>query len=89
MIIAKDKRGKKRELTGKVVSDKMDKTITVLVERLVKHQFYKKYVKRHAKFTAHDENNTCGIGDTVIIIESKPLSKNKRWRVNKIIEKAV
>jgi len=82
-------RAKKRELRGTVVSDKMDKTATVLVERLVKHRLYKKYVRRRAKFAAHDETNACRIGDKVLISESRPLSKNKKWRISKIIEKVV
>jgi small subunit ribosomal protein S17 len=82
-------RGNKRQVVGSVVSDKMDKSIVVLTERLVKHSLYKKYIKRRAKFTAHDENNECKIGDKVLITESRPLSKNKRWRLTKIIEKAV
>jgi small subunit ribosomal protein S17 len=82
-------RGSKRQLFGTVVSDKMDKTVTVLVERLVKHRLYKKYVRRRAKFAAHDAENTCRIGDKVVITESRPLSRQKRWRVSKIVEKAV
>ena len=78
-----------RTMQGRVVSDKMDKTVVVRVDRLVKHSVYKKYIKRRAKFTAHDENNECKVGDTVMITESRPLSKNKRWRLTKIIEKAV
>lgn len=74
---------------GTVTSDKMDKTVVVLVERIVKHKLYKKFVKRHAKFAAHDEANECKIGDKVMIIESRPLSKTKRYRVSKIVEKAV
>ena len=83
------KRGTKSQVVGSVVSDKMDKSIVVLAERLVKHSLYKKYIKRRAKFIAHDENNECKIGDKVLITESRPLSKNKRWRLTKIIEKAV
>ena len=82
-------RGNKRQMTGTVVSDKMDKTVVVQVERLVKHPMYKKYIRRWAKFMAHDEANTCGIGDKVVITESRPLSKNKQWRVSKVVEKAV
>ena len=82
-------RGNRRQLHGTVKSDKMDKTVVVLVERLVKHKLYKKYIKRHTKFSAHDENNECGIGDKVLITESRPLSKTKKFRVSKIIEKAV
>ncbi len=71
------------------MSNKMDKTVTVQVERLVRHSVYKKYVRRRARYAAHDENNTCGIGDRVMITESRPLSKRKRWRVSQVIEKAV
>ena len=81
--------GKKRQMFGIVVSNKMDKTVVVLVERLVKHRLYKKYIKRRATFAAHDQNNDCKIGDKVMITESRPLSRTKRWRVSKIVEKAV
>ncbi|MDU2065021.1 MAG: 30S ribosomal protein S17 [Sporomusaceae bacterium] len=73
---------------GKVVSDKMDKTVVVAVERLVQHALYKKSVKQTVKFKAHDENNESHIGDTVKIMETRPLSKDKRWRVVEILEKA-
>ena len=73
---------------GKVVSDKMDKTITVAIEDHVKHPLYGKIVKRTVKFKAHDENNECGIGDTVKIMETRHLSKDKNWRLVEIIEKA-
>ena len=73
---------------GKVVSDKMDKTVVVAVADRVQHPLYKKTVKRTYKLKAHDENNTCGIGDTVRVMETRPLSKDKRWRVVEIIEKA-
>ena len=76
-------------MVGTVTSNKMDKTVIVLVERLVKSNLYHKYIRRRSKFAAHDEGNACQIGDKVIITESKPLSRSKRWRVNKIIEKAV
>lgn len=76
-------------MVGTVVSDKMDKTVVVVVERLVKHRLYHKYIKRRAKFAAHDEANSCQVGDKVMITESRPLSKTKKWRVSKIIEKAV
>ncbi|MGD8343294.1 MAG: 30S ribosomal protein S17 [Desulfobacterales bacterium] len=79
----------KRQLVGTVVSNKMDKTVVVLVERLVKHKFYHKYIRRRAKFAAHDQNNTCQIGDKVILTECRPLSRLKRWRVSKIVKKAV
>ena len=74
--------------TGKVVSNKMDKTIVVAVERKVQHELYKKGMKQTIKFKAHDENNECGIGDKVQIMETRPLSKEKRWRVVTILEKA-
>jgi small subunit ribosomal protein S17 len=73
---------------GLVTSDKMDKTITVAVERKVKHPFYGKFLKKTTKFHAHDETNSCGIGDTVRIMETRPLSKTKRWRLVEVIEKA-
>lgn len=74
---------------GKVVSDKMDKTIVVAVETFVKHPLYNKRVKRTVKFKAHDEENTCGMGDKVKIMETRPLSKDKRWRLVEIVEKAL
>ncbi len=73
--------------TGIVISDKMDKTIVVNVERQYKHPLYKKIVRRHKKFKAHDENNDCNVGDTVLIVESKPISKDKKWVLSKIIER--
>ena len=82
-------RGTKRQMTGTVVSNKADKTVTVLVERLVKHKMYHKIMKRRSKFAAHDDRNDCQIGDKVLISESRPLSKSKRWRVIEIVEKAV
>jgi small subunit ribosomal protein S17 len=82
-------RGIKREVSGTVVSNKMDKTVVVQVERLVKHPMYKKYIRRRNKFRAHDKDNVCQIGDRVTIIETRPLSKTKRWRVSQIVEKAV
>jgi small subunit ribosomal protein S17 len=82
-------RGIKRQMVGTVVSNKADKTVTVQVERLVKHRTYHKIMRRHTKFAAHDERNDCQIGDKVMISESRPLSKLKRWRVVKIVEKAV
>lgn len=73
---------------GKVVSDKMDKTVVVAIADRVEHPLYKKIVGRTYKLKAHDENNTCGIGDTVKVMETRPLSKDKRWRVVEIVEKA-
>lgn len=80
---------KGRMLTGTVVSDKSDKTIVVRVETLVKHPLLKKFVRRRKKFTAHDPMNECGIGDKVKIVEFRPLSRNKRWHLVTILEKAV
>jgi small subunit ribosomal protein S17 len=80
--------GMRRRLTGKVVSDKMDKTVTVLVERRMKHPLYGKYVGRSNKYHAHDEKNEYHTGDTVLIEECRPLSKTKAWRVVKLVEKA-
>jgi small subunit ribosomal protein S17 len=77
----------RKERIGVVVSNKMDKTIVIAVERKVKHPKYGKFVKRRKKFTAHDEENTCNIGDTVRIMETRPLSKNKCWRLVEIIER--
>lgn len=81
-------RNDRKVKTGKVVSDKMDKTIVVAVERLVQHPLYKKSIKKTVKFKAHDENNDSHIGDIVEIMETRPLSKDKRWRVVEVIEKA-
>ena len=83
-----EERNLRKTRTGKVVSDKMDKTIVVAVEDHVKHPLYKKIVKRTYKLKAHDENNECKVGDTVKVMETRPLSKDKRWRVVEIIEKA-
>ena len=81
------KTGRKTRV-GKVVSDKMDKTIVVAVENRVQHPLYKKIIKRTYKLKAHDENNDCNTGDTVRVMETRPLSKAKRWRLTEIIEKA-
>lgn len=78
-----------RALVGVVVSDKNDKTIVVRVETLVKHPLLKKYIRRRKKFTAHDPNNECSVGDKVKIIEFRPISRNKRWHLVSILEKAV
>lgn len=75
-------------LQGTVVSDKMDKTITVKVERTVMHRLYHRYMKRTKKYAAHDENNECRIGDRVVIVACRPLSKRKRWRVQEIVARA-
>lgn len=82
------KRGMRKTRIGVVVSDKMDKTVVVAVETLVQHPLYKKTIKRTTKFKAHDENNECKVGDKVLIMETRPLSKEKRWRVVKILERA-
>ncbi len=81
-------RNLRKERIGIVSSNKMDKSITVKVERKVKHPTYGKFIKKTTKFTAHDEKNECGIGDTVKVMETRPLSKSKRWRLVQIIEKA-
>ena len=81
-------RNLRKERTGVVVSDKMDKTVVVAVERKEKHPIYGKFVKKTTKFVAHDEKNECGVGDTVLIMETRPLSKTKNWRVVNIVEKA-
>ena len=77
-----------RMATGKVVSNKMDKTITVLIERRVKHPVYGKYISRSSKIHAHDESNQCGIGDTVTVAESRPISKSKTWKLVEVVESA-
>jgi small subunit ribosomal protein S17 len=82
------KRGQRRTIEGVVVSDKMDKTVVVRVERLVKDEVYQKYVRRYTRFMAHDEENACGVGDRVQIIEHRPLSKRKRWKVQTTLAKA-
>jgi len=81
-------RNLRKERVGKVVSNKMTKTITIAVDRKVKHAIYGKFMNKTTKFMAHDEKNEAGIGDTVRIMETRPLSKNKRWRLVEIIEKA-
>ncbi|MGD8371646.1 MAG: 30S ribosomal protein S17 [Syntrophobacterales bacterium] len=83
------KRTLRKTQTGIVISNKMDKTVVVQVDRLVKHPTYKKYVRRRSKYTAHDESNACQMGDRVLIRETRPLSKTKRWQVSQIVEKAV
>ncbi len=81
-------RNARKERIGRVTSNKMQKTITVAIERKVKHPLYGKFQKKTKKLTVHDENNDCGIGDTVRVMETRPMSKNKRWRLVEIIEKA-
>jgi len=82
------KRNSRKERVGLVVSDKMDKTITIAIERQVKHPIYKKFLKKTTKLMAHDENNEAHQGDTVRIMETRPLSKNKRWRLVEVLERA-
>ena len=81
-------RSMRKSVVGNVVSDRMDKSVSVIVERRVRHPLYGKFVKQSTKFMAHDEKNECKVGDLVRIIETRPLSRNKRWRVVEIIEKA-
>jgi small subunit ribosomal protein S17 len=83
-----EQRGNKIAIKGVVVSSKMDKTVVVRVERLVKHAVFHKYIKRYDKYKAHDEQNACQVGDKVLIVESRPLSREKRWRMLEILEKA-
>jgi small subunit ribosomal protein S17 len=80
-------RGKRKIRTGEVVSDKMDKTITVAVKRKVKHPVYGKYISRTTKFMAHDDKNECNEGDTVKVMETRPMSRKKRWRLVEVVEK--
>ncbi len=80
-------RGSRKTQIGVVISDKMEKTVVVKVDRLIKHPVYNKYIKRSAKYKAHDEDNSCKAGDRVIIVETRPLSKDKRWQVRQIIER--
>ena len=82
-------RGNRKTRVGIVVSDKMDKTVVVKVDNMVKHPVYKKYIKRRVTCKAHDEQNACAVGDKVLIVESRPLSKDKRWRVRQVLEKNV
>ena len=83
-----EERNSRKERVGLVVSSKMDKSITVAVQRRVKHPIYGKFTKKTTKFMAHDANNDCNEGDTVRIMETRPLSKNKRWRLVEIVERA-
>ena len=81
-------RGHRKNRVGRVLSNKMEKTITIAVERMVKHSFYGRYVRRTTKLTVHDEEQTCRIGDIVRVMETRPLSKNKRWRLTEVIQRA-
>lgn len=89
MTDEKQKRPERRTRVGIVASDKMDKSVTVRVDRTVQHPMYKKYIRRSTKFMAHDEANDCRVGDTVEIVESRPLSSRKRWRVRRVLRRAV
>lgn len=80
-------RGNRRTRVGIVVSDKMDKTVVVKVDQMIKHPVYKKYIKRRVRYKAHDEENNCTAGDKVLIVETRPVSRDKRWRIREIIEK--
>lgn len=82
-------RGNRKTRVGIVVSDKMDKTVVVKVDNLIKHPVYKKTIKRRVTYKAHDEQNSCSVGDKVLIVETRPLSRDKRWRVREILEKNV
>lgn len=86
--MSENSRGKKKTIQGVVVSDKMDRTVAVEMTRRFIHPTYKKFVTRKKKYLAHDETNECGIGDKVVIVESRPLSRRKHWRVSAIVEKA-
>jgi small subunit ribosomal protein S17 len=81
-------RGNRKAQIGVVVSDKMDKTVVVKIDRLVKHPVYNKYIKRSAKYKAHDNDNICKTGDRVLIEETRPISKDKRWKVRQIVDKS-
>jgi small subunit ribosomal protein S17 len=83
-----EERGKRKSMVGKVVSDAMDKTVVVSIERLVKHQAYGKYVRRRSRFKVHDEKNECKVGDEIRFMETRPLSKDKRWRFLEFVRRA-
>lgn len=82
-------KGQKKRRMGVVFSNKMDKTVVISTHRMTKHPLYKKYLKKRVRFKAHDEGNSCQIGDTVLVQETRPLSKDKRWKVVEILEKAI
>jgi small subunit ribosomal protein S17 len=81
-------RGIRKTMLGTVVGDRMDKTVVVAVERLVQHPLYKKYIRKQKRYKAHDEKNDCHVGDRVLLVEARPLSREKRWRVKEILERA-
>lgn len=85
---AADDRGRRKIRVGKVISDRMEKTVVVSIERLVKHETYGRYVRRRSKFKVHDEKNECRIGDTIRFMETRPISRDKRWRFVEIVERA-
>jgi small subunit ribosomal protein S17 len=87
-IVEQEDRGRRKIRVGKVVSDKMEKTVVVVIERLVKHPVYKRYVRRRSRFKVHDEKNECKEGDTIRFMETRPLSKEKRWRFVEFVERA-
>jgi len=87
-MIRMAERGKQKTLVGVVTSDKMEKTVIVMVNRLVLHPVYKKYVRKRKKIKAHDEQNQCHVGDKVLLMETRPLSREKRWRVKEVLERA-
>ena len=88
VVEKEEERGRRKIRVGKVVSDKMDKTVVVVIERLVKHPQYKRYVRRRSRFKVHDEKNECKEGDTIRFMETRPLSKEKRWRFVEFVERA-
>jgi small subunit ribosomal protein S17 len=87
-VSATDARGQRKIRVGRVVSDHMNKTVVVVVERFVEHPLYKKHIRRRSKLYAHDEKNSCHVGDTVKVVETRPLSKLKRWRVVEVVTRA-
>ena len=88
VVEKEEERGRRKLRVGKVVSDKMEKTVVVVIERLVKHPVYKRYVRRRSRFKVHDEKNECKEGDTIRFMETRPLSKEKRWRFVEFVERA-
>ena len=88
VVEKEEERGRRKLRVGKVVSDKMEKTVVVVIERLVKHPVYKRYVRRRTRFKVHDEKNECKEGDTIRFMETRPLSKEKRWRFVEFVERA-
>ncbi len=87
--VTEQSRGSRTRRVGTVISNKMDRSVVVRVDRIVKNKLYKRYMRRSSKFMAHDENNVCKLGDQVEIVESRPLSANKRWRVRRVVRSSV